>query len=88
MRLFAEGARHKQPGFDLTQQTAAVAEICRLVGGMPLAIELAAAWLNVMPLPTVAAELRQGLDILTARHAAMPSRHRSIRWSSKSRGVC
>ena len=79
VRLFVDGARRIQPRFELGQHAAAVSEICRLVGGMPLAIELAAAWTNVMSPQAIAAELRQGLDILTARHASIPPRHYSIR---------
>ena len=79
VRLFVDGARRIHPRFDLTQHATEVSEICRLVGGMPLAIELAAAWTNVMPPQAIADELRQGLDILTARHTSVPTRHHSIR---------
>jgi tetratricopeptide (TPR) repeat protein len=46
---------------------------------MPLAIELAAAWLKVLPVETIAAEIERGLDILTSRHQNVPERHRSMR---------
>lgn len=56
-----------------------VVRICRLVGGMPLALELAAAWLKVVDARTVADELEQGLDLLASRFDNMPERHQSIR---------
>jgi predicted ATPase/DNA-binding SARP family transcriptional activator len=78
LRLFVASARRKQPSFSLARQLAEVTQICRLVGGMPLAIELAAAWLNVMPLEAIVADLQKGLDLLTSRNTVIP-RHRSIR---------
>ncbi len=46
---------------------------------MPLALELAAAWLKVLPCRQIAEEIAQNLDILTTRHQNIPSRHRSMR---------
>jgi tetratricopeptide (TPR) repeat protein len=56
-----------------------VQRICRLVEGMPLAIELASAWLKALPAGRVADELERTLDILVAPHQNVPERHRSIR---------
>lgn len=78
--LFAEAARRVRPGFALTSDNvAAVAAICRQVGGMPLAIEMAAAWLEALTLPEIAAEIQRGLDILATDLRDVPDRQRSIR---------
>ncbi|HZJ08996.1 MAG TPA: hypothetical protein VFD39_04825, partial [Trueperaceae bacterium] len=85
LQLFAERARQVDASFELSgRDTAQVAAICRLTGGNPLAIELAAGWVTVMPVASIAAEVARGLDILEAadrqagaRHAG--GRHASIR---------
>ena len=80
VQLFLQSAQRNQPDFalqdnDLTHLT----RICRLVAGMPLAIELAAAWVDMLPLADIATELQQGLDILETELRDIPQRHRSIR---------
>lgn len=55
-----------------------VRQICRLVEGLPLAIELAAAHAHRTPLPTIADELRTGFDTLTTSLRDVPHRHRSL----------
>ncbi len=50
-----------------------------MVGGVPLAIELAAAWLKGLTCQQVAGELKQGIDILTSSMHDVPERHRSLR---------
>src|SRR5690606_20364917 len=64
VRLFAQSARRARLGFSLEAEQAHVARICRLVEGMPLAIELAAAWLKVLPAARVVEEIERNLDIL------------------------
>lgn len=56
-----------------------IARICRLVGGMPLAIELAAGWVDTLTLSDIAAEIEHGLDLLTVEVRNGPARHRSMR---------
>jgi predicted ATPase/DNA-binding SARP family transcriptional activator len=75
IRLFVERARRVQPGFRLADERAHVVRICQLVEGMPLGIEIAAAWLRLMPCDAIAAEL---LD-LESLHRDAPERHRSLR---------
>jgi predicted ATPase/DNA-binding SARP family transcriptional activator len=58
---------------------AAVAEICRRVDGLPLAVELTAAWAAVLPLPELAARLAEPLDLLTGGGGDRPARHRTVR---------
>lgn len=80
VRLFIQSARRTRPDFVLTDQNAhAVAEICRLVEGMPLAVELTSAWLDVLPVVDVAEEVQRNLDFLETDKRDVPPRQRSIR---------
>ena len=79
VRLFAQCARRTNPAFDLDAERTTVLRICTLVEGMPLGIELAAAWLKVMSCAQIAAEVARNLDFLTARYQNTPARHRSMR---------
>ncbi len=78
VRLFAERAGRAQPGFSLAEEPEAVAAICRLVDGMPLALELAAAWASAMRCGQIAAEISRSLTFLVARQRNLPDRHRSV----------
>ena len=79
-QFFAECARRVQPTLTLTTaDNAAIDEICQLVEGIPLAIELAATWLPIMSCTAIARELHKGLDILHTSQAGLPERHRSMR---------
>lgn len=60
-------------------ERAAIARICRLVGGMPLAIELSASWVGVLSCEEIAAEIEQNLDFLATTFHDLPERHRSMR---------
>jgi predicted ATPase/transcriptional regulator with XRE-family HTH domain len=78
--LFLQTARRSYAGFALAPaDRAAVARICRLVEGMPLGIELAAAWVRVLPLDEIADEISRTLDFLAASARDLPARHRSLR---------
>jgi predicted ATPase len=79
VQLFAERARRVQAGFSLEREQACAARICSLVQGMPLAIELAAAWLKALPCIEVAAEIKRSLDFLATNLRNVPERHRSMR---------
>src|SRR3984957_9195851 len=64
--LFVERAHAVAPGFELTgANAAAAAEICRRLDGLPLAIELAAARIRLLPPQALAARLDQGFSLLT-----------------------
>ena len=56
-----------------------LARICRLTEGMPLGIELAAGWIDVLSLERIAAEIQHGIDILETDMRDVPERHRSLR---------
>ncbi len=79
VQLFAERARRLRTDFSLASERTHVAELCRLVDGIPLAIELAAAWVGALPCATIAANIAQNLDLLTSRLRDVPQRHRSMR---------
>lgn len=55
-----------------------IARICRLVEGMPLAIELAAAWAPTLPLDQIAREVERSVDFLATSMRDLPERHRSM----------
>ena len=78
VRLFAQAALRVEPGFAPAAESAAIVDICRQVEGLPLALELAAAWVRVLPCQAIADELRQGTELLRARDASHPDRHASI----------
>lgn len=80
VQLFASRARAAQPGFALTAEILLpVTQICRLVDGMPLALELAAADLRHYTCAELAAAISHNLDVLAANYRDMPPRHRSLR---------
>jgi predicted ATPase/DNA-binding SARP family transcriptional activator len=79
VQLFVQCARRACLDFDLAMVQDQVVQICQLVGGMPLAIELAAAWLKVLTPETILHELQRGLDLLTITYRNVPDRHRSMR---------
>ena len=78
--LFAAAARAALPAFTLDEATRPqVAAICSLVGGMPLAIELAAGWADTLGLSEIAAELAHGDALLVSEAPDLEPRHRSLR---------
>src|SRR5512139_2680317 len=78
--LFLQRARQVSRSISLTEEDGeALLQICRLVDGLPLAIELAASWVRLMSPSEIAAELEQGLDLLETTLYDVPARHRSIR---------
>jgi predicted ATPase/predicted negative regulator of RcsB-dependent stress response len=78
VRLFVECAHRVQPAFSLHRDCAAVARICQLTEGLPLAIELAAAWTKTLTCADIAHELERGLAILTSKLRNAPPRHSSM----------
>jgi len=80
IELFVQGAQQVRPDFELrSQDVAHVVHICRLVQGMPLAILLAAAWVEVLTPAEIAAEIQRTLDFLETDLRDVPLRQRSIR---------
>jgi predicted ATPase len=78
--LLARTAQRVRPDFTLSDDDLpAVTRICQLVEGMPLGIELAAGWIDVLPLAAIADQLQRGMDILETEFRDVPERQRSIR---------
>lgn len=77
-RLFVRAARRVQPDLAPAAEAAAIVDICQQVEGLPLALELAAAWTRVLSCEAIADELRHGTELLHATDSAQPSRHASI----------
>jgi predicted ATPase/DNA-binding CsgD family transcriptional regulator len=77
--LFIQSAGKVLPGFDPSpNDLEQITHICQTVQGMPLAIELAAAWLHILNVDEITGELEKGLDILATEVRDAPQRHRSI----------
>jgi predicted ATPase len=78
--LFVERVREVQPAFALTAANAqAVAEICRRLDGLPLALELAAARSNLLPPEALLARLVHRLPLLTRGARDVPQRQQTLR---------
>jgi non-specific serine/threonine protein kinase len=79
-RLFVERAILTQPGFALTSRNApAVAQICTHLDGIPLAIELAAAWTRALAVEQIAARLDDLFGLLTSRGLTILPRHQTLK---------
>ena len=80
VELFLDRARRSSPGFAVTAENVdLVAGLVRRLEGLPLAIELAAAWSGVLSTGDLSERLSDRFRILTSRDRTMPSRHRSLR---------
>ena len=79
LQLFLQIARRTNPHVSLEDEVSHVVSICRLVEGMPLGIELAAAWVRRFPCEVIAREITHTLDFLSTSLQDMPGRHRSLR---------
>ena len=78
--LFVQRARQIHSSFTLSAQNqAAVTRICHLVNGMPLGIELAAAWVPALSCQEIAHEIARSVDFLVVTRRDVPARHRSLR---------
>jgi predicted ATPase len=76
VELFTARARQLEPGFEAD---GAVAEICRRLDGLPLALELAAARVKVLSPRQILERLGHSLDLLTTGPRDAPERHRTLR---------
>ena len=80
IHLFAERARAARSGFRITTENAsAVIELCRRLDGLPLAIELAAARVSLLPAKAMLARLGNRLALLTGGVRDLPDRQRTLR---------
>jgi predicted ATPase/DNA-binding SARP family transcriptional activator len=80
VKLFVERAQSIRPAFALTQQNApAIAEICRELEGIPLALELAAARVKTLSVEQIAARLNDRFSLLNAGSRMALPRHQTLR---------
>jgi non-specific serine/threonine protein kinase len=78
--LFVDRAKGTLPGFTLTAaNTHVVAQICRRVEGLPLALELAASWLRALSVEEIAARMEHVVQFLTRGARTVPGRHQTLR---------
>lgn len=80
VRLFLNAAQRSKPDMALDPaDLEPLSGILRLTGGLPLGILLAAAWVDMLSVAEIAAEIERSLDFLETTAADVPDRHRSIR---------
>ena len=80
VELFLQRARRADVNFNATMEDyPAIVRICRLVDGMPLGLELAAAWVRTLSCDEIALEIERSLDFLSISAKDLPPRHRSMR---------
>lgn len=78
VQLFVERARQVRGDLLLADEQTAVIRVCRLVEGMPLALELAAVWAKALRTDEIATEIQRNLDFLSTSLRNVPRRHQSI----------
>jgi predicted ATPase/DNA-binding CsgD family transcriptional regulator len=79
IHLFLNTAQRASTDFELSDgNLAQVSRICRLVEGLPLAIELAAAWVDTLSVKEIADEIEASYTFLSSDYQDFPERHRSI----------
>lgn len=93
VQLFIQSARRTYSDFSPTKADYPhIGRICRLLGGTPLAVELAAAWVRLFSCEEILAEIEADLDFLATPLRNVPERHQSMRavfrhsWSLLSEG--
>ena len=78
--LYVDRAQQTKPDFALTAANAeSIGDLCRRLEGMPLAIEMAAAWSKLITPQKMLERMEHQLDVLVSRHRDLPARHRSLR---------
>ncbi len=80
VQLLVGHARNIRPEVDIeTEEYEHIIRICHLVEGMPLALVLAANWLNMLSFAEIAEEIEESLDFLESERGDLPLRQRSVR---------
>lgn len=79
VKLFLQAGRKTKADFMIdASNLKSIVQICHLVEGMPLALELAASWLRVLSAPEISAELEKDLSSLKSKWQDAPKRHQSM----------
>lgn len=80
INLFVERAKRARLSFELTlQELPHVVSICRQVQGLPLGIELAAAWVRLLSCQAITQEIGRTTELLISSSRSVPERHKSIK---------
>lgn len=80
VQLFVQSARRVRSNVSFSDEDkSSIVRLCQLVEGMPLAIELAAAWVRTLTCREIAEEIDKGFGFLATRLQDVPERHRSMR---------
>ena len=80
VQMFLQCARRVQPGFSLSEvEHSEAIRICQLMEGLPLGIELAAAWVRALSCREIAAEIERNLEFLATPQRDVSERHRSLK---------
>ena len=80
VELFLKSAQRTQPDFMLREDERRwVTQICKIIEGLPLGIELSAAWVGLLSVEEIAKEIARNLDFLSVPLRDIPERHRSLR---------
>jgi predicted ATPase/class 3 adenylate cyclase/Tfp pilus assembly protein PilF len=80
VQLFLQNAVKVKPGFSPSEaDIISIIEICNLVGGLPLGIELASIWVRSLSCAEIASEIKENMDFLETRLRNVSERHRSLR---------
>ena len=79
VQLFMQRLAQVQPGPPPEAVLESAARICRQVAGMPLAIELAAANVRILPIAEIERQIGSNIDVLATSYRDIPARHRSMR---------
>ena len=77
-QLFIERAKRVHLGFDVQAEAEAIQQVCHLLGGLPLGIELAAAWVRVISCAEIMGEIKTNLDFLSTRSELVPSHQHNL----------
>lgn len=80
VKLFLAGARRLDRHFQMdAANRSQIVRICALLGGIPLAIELASSWVRALSCAEILAELERDLDVLSSESPDLEERHHSMR---------
>jgi DNA-binding SARP family transcriptional activator/predicted ATPase len=80
IQLFLGRARLQKPDYTIKpNEIRPIVEICQIVEGMPLGIELAATWLDVLTPAEILGNIKQSLDFLTSQWPDKPEKHHNLR---------
>jgi len=78
VRLFVERAQQVRPDFSFEMERDGVLQLCRITEGLPLALELAAAWVKTLSCTAIADEIESNIAFLATGLRNVPARHRSM----------